>query len=353
MASVLAADGTESLAASLSSMASRSPAEVSLNEKSPSPDRPPAAFERVTRNSEEVPLLRSPVFWIALAIVIGLGAGLYFWENRPVREEISQAQQPQPASAPEAVVAEPAPAPDTQPQIQHPMPEAAAAAGVEPKALPPLDASDEAVQQSLTGAFGKQSFAGVSLSEELIRHLVATVDGLPRDHVPTQRFPLRPPPGRLVTSSPAGLPASRVDKSSASPEEGESGGEETVVLTPGNYARYARYIKLAQALDTKKLVAVYTRYYPLFQQAYAELGYPNRYFNDRVVEVIDHLLAAPEVQGPVELVRFGPFYEFAEPELEELSAGRKLLVRMGPENAAALKGKLRELRREIAATPPT
>ena len=194
-----------------------------------------------------------------------------------------------------------------------------------------MDASDEAVQQSLTGAFGKQSFAGVSLSEELIRHLVATVDGLPRDHVATQRFPLRPPPGQLVTS----------------------GKEEVVVLSPANYARYARYIKLAQSLETKKLVAVYTQFYPLFQQAYAELGYPNRYFNDRVVEVIDHLLAAPDVQGPVELIRFGPYFEFADPDLEELSAGRKLLVRMGPENAAVIKGKLRELRREIAAARPT
>ncbi len=59
------------------------------------------------------------------------------------------------------------------------------------------------------------------------------------------------------------------------------------------------------------------------------------------------------MQGPVELVRFGPFFEFADPELEELSAGRKLLVRMGPDNAAVIKGKLRELRREIAAAPPT
>jgi hypothetical protein len=179
--------------------------------------------------------------------------------------------------------------------------------------------------------FGKQSLAGVSLSEELIRHLVATVDGLPRQHVATHLFPLRPPPGRLVTS----------------------GKEEELVLSPDNYDRYARYVRLAQALETKKLVAVYVQFYPLLQQAYAELGYPNRYFNDRLVEVIDHLLAAPEVQGPVELVRFGPLLEFADPDLEELSAGRKLLVRMGPGNAAVIKDKLRDLRREITAAAPT
>jgi hypothetical protein len=302
-----------------------------LNKKSNTPDIPPGAFERVTRSSEEVPLLRSPVFWIALAIVTAIGVGLYFWQNRAAWEESAQTQQPPPTPAPETVVAEPAPAPSVEPQIQHPMPQAEVAAGAEPKALPPLDESDEVVRQSLAGAFGKQSFAGVSLSEELIRHLVATVDGLPRQHVPSHLFPLRSPPGRLVTS----------------------GKDEVVVLSPDNYARYARYVKLAQALDTKKLVAVYARFYPLLQQAYAEQGYPNRYFNDRLVEVIDHLLAAPEVQGPVELARFGPFFEFADPDLEDLSAGRKLLVRMGPDNAAVIKGKLRELRREIAAASAT
>jgi Protein of unknown function (DUF3014) len=293
---------------------------------------PPPDFERGTPRPDETPLLKSPVFWIAVAVVLGLGVGLYLWEQRRPPGEQPEAQgQIQEAPAPVVAASEPAVAPNAEPAIQYPVPQAPSTPGAEPKALPPLDESDEAVRQSLTGAFGKQSFAGVSLSEELIRHLVATVDGLPRQHVATHLFPLRPPPGRLVTSGKA----------------------EVVVLSPDNYARYARYVKLAQALDTKQLVAIYVRFYPLFQQAYIELGYPNRYFNDRLVEVIDHLVAAPEVQGPVELVRFGPLFEFQDPDLEDLSAGRKLLVRMGPANAAAIKAKLRELRREIAAAAPT
>jgi hypothetical protein len=265
-----------------------------------------------------------------LALVGAIGAGFYYWENRSAWEPLP-GQPVQPEPAPEAKAPEPDAEASAEPQIQHPIPSVETAATEEPKPLPTLDESDEAVQQSLARAFGEQSFSGVQLSEELVRHLVATIDGLPRQHVPAHLFPLRPPPGRLATS----------------------GKEDTLVLSADNYTRYARYVKLAQALETKRLVAVYVRFYPLLQQAYAELGYPTRYFNDRLVEVIDHLLAAPEVQGPVELVRFGPYYEFADPDLEDLSAGRKLLVRMGPENAAVLKGKLRELRREIAANPPT
>jgi hypothetical protein len=47
-----------------------------------------------------------------------------------------------------------------------------------------------------------------------------------------------------------------------------------------------------------------------------------RYFGDRLIEVIDDLLEAPEVQGTIKLVRPKVLYEFAAPELEDLSAGR-------------------------------
>ena len=103
----------------------------------------------------------------------------------------------------------------------------------------------------------------------------------------------------------------------------------------------------ADALDTKRAVEMYTRFYPLFQQAYVDLGFPNGHFNDRFVEVIDHLLATPEVKGPVQLVVPHVLPEYADPTLQERSTGQKLLIRMGPENAARVKAKLRELRGEL------
>ncbi|MFX9123653.1 DUF3014 domain-containing protein, partial [Acinetobacter baumannii] len=45
------------------------------------------------------------------------------------------------------------------------------------------------------------------------------------------------------------------------------------------------------------------------------------------------------------------FYEYADPKLEALSAGEKLLLRMGPSNEAVIKAKLRELRRSIVNRP--
>jgi hypothetical protein len=109
---------------------------------------------------------------------------------------------------------------------------------------------------------------------------------------------------------------------------------------------------MVEAIDAKKLVAVYVHFYPLFQQAYRELGYPNGYFNDRLVEVIDNLLAAPDTREPVRVVRPKVFYEFAEPELEALPAGQKILIRIGAANASRIKAKLREIRGELTRQAP-
>jgi hypothetical protein len=89
------------------------------------------------------------------------------------------------------------------------------------------------------------------------------------------------------------------------------------------------------------------RFYPLFQEAYRDLGYPNGYFNDRLVEAIDDMLAAPIMSGPVKLSQPKVLYEYADPSLEQRSAGQRIMMRMGSDNAARVKAKLAQFRREI------
>lgn len=101
--------------------------------------------------------------------------------------------------------------------------------------------------------------------------------------------------------------------------------------------------------DAKKLVAVYARFYPLFQRAYQDLGYPDGYFNSRLVAIIDHLRAVLEIEGPLALTQPHVLYEFADPDLELRSAGHKIMLRMGMDNAAKIKAKLREIRSEVTA----
>jgi hypothetical protein len=145
-----------------------------------------------------------------------------------------------------------------------------------------------------------------------------------------------------------------------SPTEGrfetEARGAATVT-TFQNANRYAPFVRFVEGVDTRRAVAVYVRLYPLFQQAYEDLGYPGKYFNDRVVAVIDDLLATPEVTPPIKIKRVESagrpkgapvLYQFEDPALERRSAGQKILLRVGPENARRLMAKLVEIRRQVA-----
>ena len=182
----------------------------------------------------------------------------------------------------------------------------------------------------LASLFGRSVFEQYFSPQNIIVRIVATVDNLARERAAQRLMPVRPASGAPVVAGQA-KPARSV---------------------PSNSARYHPYVAMLESVDTGKLVAAYVRFYPLFQQAYRELGYPQGYFNDRLIEVIDHLLAAPEVDGPVELVQRKVLYEFADPELEARSAGQKILIRVGPENAAKAKAWLRAFRRELTAQSP-
>jgi hypothetical protein len=164
--------------------------------------------------------------------------------------------------------------------------------------------------------------AEVLQPESIVRNVVATIDNLPREEYAQRLNPMQPIEG-----------AFRV-----------AGKDSTLAIATGNDARYAAFVKMVEGVDTGAAVEAYRNLYPLFQQAYVELGYPNGYFNDRLVEVIDHLLATPEVAGPIPLVSPRVLYEYANPELEQLSAGRKAILRTGPDNARRLKAKMRDLR---------
>jgi hypothetical protein len=105
-------------------------------------------------------------------------------------------------------------------------------------------------------------------------------------------------------------------------------------------------------IDARKLVTVYVHFYPLFEQEYRELGYPSGHFNDRLIDAIDDLLQTPDVAAPLELVQPKVLYEFADPELESLSAGQKIMLRMGADNAVLIKSKLVEIRSLLVASRP-
>jgi hypothetical protein len=249
--------------------------------------------------------------------VIGLAVYAYYGQREPVApatEPIERVNVPEPiGEPPRRPAASMIPAPEPDPAVT----------------LPPLEESDEAVQGWLAERFGRETIDSLLKPERIVRQFVVTVDNLPSPEVALRQRPVEAPGGELLTSGLA--------------EDG------TLAIAPENYERYAPMVAAVEKIDPAELVATYRHMYPLLQQAYEDLGYPDRPFNSRLVEVVDHLLATPEIDQPVKLVQPKVMYEFADKELEDLSAGQKTLLRMGPENAAIVKAKLRELRAELVA----
>lgn len=255
-----------------------------------------------------------------LACAAAVLAAYLWWQQQETTAVQDVAAMPR-ASTPATEAAPPATAPAA---IQHPVP---AAAPAEP--LPVLDDSDAALAQALAALIGESDWRAWFLPERFVRRVVATVDNLPRPHAPVKTWPLKPVGSWYLTA-----------------KAGDS-----LVAAPENAKRYAAYAALLERLDMRRLAASYLRFYPLFQLAYADLGYPNGYFNDRLVAAIDDLLAAPTPPTPPALVQTKVLYEFADPALERRSAGQKIMLRIGPAHADLARAKLREFRAAIAAAP--
>jgi len=263
------------------------------------------------------------ILWALIAIIIVVLVAVFY--PRRVDEPAPVALPPSPETSSEFTAIEP-PEPE-------PTPEFVAEESPEPlPPLPELDQSDEPAAEALAKAAGPELVANHLVSDAIVRKLVVTVDNLTGDALWIKSRAVPPVDGRFVAEGPESAP----------------------VISAENYERYDALFRLVGEVDAAALAASYQRYYPLLQQAYEQLGYPGRQFHNRALEVIDHLLATPVVEGPIRLEQPHVMYKYADPALEALSAGQKIMLRIGPENAAIARSKLIELRsaiRELSATP--
>ena len=183
--------------------------------------------------------------------------------------------------------------------------------------------SDDTVDTILSSFIGKERLESLFFADDLVRRFVVMVNNGADTKLPS-------------------------DSALAHPMEGDmrvSQGTDNLTLSSENFARYAAYIDLLKGMDERKLVDVYARHYPLFQKSYQDLGVRG-YFNDRLVAFIDKTLAEQDPTPPITLVKDG-YYKFTDPGLEALSFSKKALIRIGPENAALVKEKLKVLRQLI------
>jgi hypothetical protein len=253
---------------------------------------------------------------VAGVVVVGGLATYLFWpqsQPEPVQVQAPPSHPPK-TEAPKVVVAPPAP--PSQP-VQPVQP-------IQPP-QPTLANSDSFMIDALAELVGNKSLMKIFHTDRVIKRIVATIDNLPDLRAPMKVMPIERAPGKFITA----------------------GEENDLTISPSNAERYTPYVKIAKAIDAKKLVELYVRLYPLFQGSYENLGYPKKYFNDRLIVALDDLLAAPDIKEPVKLVQPNVFYLYADPDLEERSIGQRILMRIGSSNEAIMKAKLRELKKEL------
>lgn len=280
---------------------------------------------------------------ISVLVVLALVAGLWWMEQRkqaeltprPGIELPSEAEMPEPrhplprpeppaASDDEVLSGEPEETPVetlARPEVE-PLPP-----------LPDLADSDARALEALAALVGNDFVQRWVRPEFVISRTVAIVNSLDG------------PAPALKTR-----PLETLDSEPLTEEVAES---DALHWTVANADRYDALVGALETASPEAAADAYGRYYPLFQQAWDELGEPEPWFNDRLIDVIDHLLAAPEIALPFEVVRHEGRLHFAEEALQEESWGRKLLIRMGTEHAGRIKEWLRRFRNVLteAADP--
>lgn len=196
-------------------------------------------------------------------------------------------------------------------------------------------AVDDLFVKTLTELVTRKSLKEFFQVDAMAKRVVATTDCLPRIHCSWTIWPVQRTSGQF----------------SVVPSADGKGG----TLSVNNSVRYSAFVQFAQSIDTPKWITLYRQVYPMLQKAYVDLGYPDGSFHDRLLQVIDHLLAAPvmskapllhllEVRGPIASLQPWLRYEYSDPALEALSAGQKTLIRLGAPHHQQMRIKLTSVR---------
>ena len=281
--------------------------------------------------------------WLIALMLIILAAAAYYF----VTVSSPQVEEAPPPPIPSVAIEKPEPEPVPAPVIVEPVEQDIIEVAPEPgmvdeaTVLPALNESDEVIVESLSGLVSEASVMRFLVSDNVISRVVASVDALTARQVPGRIMAAQDLGGEfLATANEQPVEVIRNAEGDPIPQ---------YLLNPANYQRYDPQVELFEAIDTEELMALYEDYTPLFQQAYAELGYPDGDFNERLIEVIDSLLAAPAIHEPLRLIKPEAFYLLTNPDLEALPAGQKVLLRMGPDNAQRVKVKLKEIRAALVS----
>ncbi|MCH8265505.1 MAG: DUF3014 domain-containing protein [Proteobacteria bacterium] len=187
--------------------------------------------------------------------------------------------------------------------------------------LPKLNDSDSFVFEGLRAFSNGVAVIRLLASDQLVRKFVVLVDNISRGEYPQTGLPYR--------GIEQEMPVQNID-------------ENLFVMDASAHGRFDQIIDIFVALDTDQAVTLYRTLSPLFQQAYAEIGFRNVNFDDTLRSAVNIILRTPYIEGPYQLVKPSVMYLYADASIENLQNVQKQLIRIGPENTEKVKAKLRD-----------
>jgi hypothetical protein len=186
--------------------------------------------------------------------------------------------------------------------------------------LPSLEGSDATIRGRAAALSSDPAFAAWLKNEDLLPRFAAAANMIAQGKVPKDALAFMAPRGKFVARK-------------------SKGG---YVASPASYARYDLIAKAIVSIDAAAAAKVFNDLKPLFEAAYRGLGETGD-VRDAVVRAAQELLSAPIPASAPSLKEKGIGYAYVDDALERLSSAQKQLLRMGPNNQAAVQAKLREL----------
>lgn len=291
--------------------------------------------DRITPQETSSSSNRFALFAIVLVVLLSAGGYYYYSGDSDSPKLIPNAPIVLPETPPsEPMTLESAPEPETTettpvaPETDNNSPETPAVTEpevvVEP--VPALAESDAFVQRKALAIINNNVLSSSLVQQDIARQFVVFVDNLAQGELTRKVSPLKGPEKLFSVSEITNK----------------------VYLNPEGFHRYDAYVDSIAKMDEQTLMATYKQMTPMLEEAFSELGYSNAKFNDRMLQAIKILLAAPIIEDPIELSSISVNYQFVDPNLEALPSAQKLLIRMGPENTRKLKVALRKLESQLA-----
>ena len=194
----------------------------------------------------------------------------------------------------------------------------------QPLELPALGESDPLIRELAATLSRHPLLARLAATKSAVRAIVLAVVQIGDGKTPVKPLGALQPVGKLALAE--GAPA-RID--------------------PTPYARWNGAVAALTSVNATDAAQVYVNLKRVFDEADAELGYPNGDFDQAIIRAIRTLDATPTLTTEPVLLQRPTYVEYEDPTLRGLMPVQKQLLLIGPEHRRAVMRWVHELARNL------